>query len=398
MIGILFNIASVNKNKITNKNVKKLKYFNFIFITFLGLNSFSFINAFLNKNALPNEIISFAIIFYLLLLFALTSASAFFYNNKEKNYFYLIASSFILYVFINGFLFYIGIDTPSKNYLKFYFNLIAIKCSMLGLMGINSNRILFPIATNINAFGTIAGFVIFLGWFLLRNNRILSVFSFVGLVGIISGVYCNLYADSRAALIFAIITISLYEILPANLRFISKYLPILILIIPLLFVIISPYTNQLSILNDLSRNETDAMDLGGRFFIWKTAISELSNFRINHLFGFGWYGQSGLGLFNGYRKVSNGFLNPEKISMHNFALQHIIDTGYLGIIIFLILLYLLYQYYLSENNKTNLMVIFSVNYLVLTSATEINLNVYSISFFFFLLLVISNIFSHKIYK
>lgn len=253
---------------------------------------------------------------------------------------------------------------------------------MGALLGI-TQRIYFPFTQGINSFGSVVGLSIVSTVACISfavNHRkllvLLLLFSIFAIIGV----------DSRGPLFYSIAAFPIGYLAFNSFRLFA-YLSILLL--SMLFLVIL----NANLFIEYAKEVIDI--LSGRPLIWFAAINNLSEFNFNHFVGFGMYGQviSEIGydyavLFAGYDTDA-----PEKMSLHNFALQSIFDIGIVGYLVIMVISFQsLYRFSKCKCNSCKIYS-FVIVYLLLCGLTEPVPTVYSLSTFLVFLVAVS--FSHN---
>jgi len=340
-----------------------------LFIIYAGVESVAFIRAVLSNSFSTSAIMGSWLIWFSFALFGLLAFSNVNNVNVLQRFREAIYYSLILYVSLNAILNILGYKTPQVLYTSLFPSV------MLKSIGIIANRVLFPTASGINTFGIIAGAAIVASsvLFFSSPNKIDRI---LGLLGIGLGVYGILLSDSRGAFLFALLTVLLsfptFRIFTPFLRWLAVLIPLLpyTLIFALRFV-----PQSLSeILNRSSSSQGVESNLSGRFVIWDAVLDNFNNFRFTHLFGFGYRGQVVSGISREYSHLFVSYLDAEMAGAHNFLLQTLLDTGYIGALIAICLitalLFVLGAHLKNNQDHTVKILFFLLVYLVFAGVTE----------------------------
>jgi len=228
-------------------------------------------------------------------------------------------------------------------YLSNFGDTIPGSALMLGLLGVQHERVQFPIAAGLNNYAILcgAGFVYSIA-FLKQHDFIFSrlYFLIVAIVAMIS----ILLVDSRGALFFAFITA--FSIIAFSAT-VWKRVYLVVVVVPLIPVLMyyalsSILSTGSPVATDLFVRSTYLADPGsGREIVWFAALDHLIDFNFSHLFGYGLYGQATSGIANFYDELFPLSDSPALITLHNFSLQMIFDVGYVGLGITLLYIFLL---------------------------------------------------------
>jgi O-antigen ligase len=203
---------------------------------------------------------------------------------------------------------------------------------LLSWVGVSATRTQFPLGTGINAFGVIAAIALtgaVTVWWLERGPiRWLAAACAVG------ALYCEAYSDTRGALFAAIGVLALLALF-------KRIKPIrwLVIVVPLSPFVVTWVIGQLSntgLSGALSRNGNDFSTGTNRFAIWDGALKVLHHFDLQQLIGWGTAGQVKSGAALHYYWLFRNLPNPLQPT-HNFMIQTVLDTGYLGLAITVVL-------------------------------------------------------------
>lgn len=231
----------------------------------------------------------------------------------------------LIYMLANILLLRFGVQPKVVLYQR------AFRAVILSFLGIEGHRTFFPMAEGINAYGMFAGAALVMsGVFIqngLKSKKKLNVIFIVALIGFFISLYTILLTDSRGAILCSVLVLFFVWPLKRFLRLIML-IPILTLVLPFILAGRSIYLGNL--VASLSRVDTDIFS--NRTTIWQSAIYKLSNFEAEHLIGYGLYGQNKSGVISDYREIFKAYEKKDVIGLHNFWLQTIIDTGYLGLV------------------------------------------------------------------
>ncbi len=350
--------------------IKLLKVNNVLFILVMLL-----IISTLRSNRASGIELSF--IYYVLVIFLFgLSYSAINYiavnRNMSLSYLilYIVVFPFALFCFLNWVLLILGLDFNIKAYLSDELPEAVILSKIFGFRAL---RTVFPLANGINSYATYMGgvFVLSLGLFFFSDKKktlkaIICILMFVTL----------LYTDSRGALIYPILILLFLIFLKRNVKYLNwlRFLVILVVIGPLVYIYILPWLGSLSGLNILSRSEGDWASGNTRFMIWAYSFKEFLSFKLIHLVGFGEYGHYGSGVSSQWAASSSRYVNAEiALSPHNTMLSILFDYGYLGLLVYISLLWQSFNrlaFIFRYDNDTPLILLGFLIYNVIAGITE----------------------------
>ena len=345
-VTLLFNISFVRKNNLKIKLDKKVLLLLGLFVAFWIQGSI--------RSAL--HFMSFDIFYFIENLFAFLTlgffvAFAFFANPKPEHQTQLrkgLIYAFGLYITLNLVFYLLGIDSHDLIYLARY------PTQMLDLLGIESYRVLFPMADGINSFGLLAGATL-VGHFQLLKSQSGKLEKIIVFIVLLVCFLVILLTDSRGAFLFSILSIVLIT-LPRKVFTFVRWSPFLISALPVVVIIFAP--NLLSAtpswLNRPKSEWTDTQGarserscpesimitsgvLSNRPIIWEIVLDELKNFNLIHIVGYGLRGQVVSNISESYACLFASYSYNLLASSHNIWLQLILDIGYIGLIITLLL-------------------------------------------------------------
>ncbi len=275
-----------------------------------------------------------------------------------------VVYSFVLYVVLNFVFHWIGISTNDEIYLTRY------PAQMLGLLGIKTYRVLFPMADGNNSFGILAGASL-VGVIQLLRSRSGNIERIIYILVSLVCLSVIFMTDSRGALIFSVISIFLLFI-PKNAFRYLRWSPIFISLIPLMAFTFVPniLSNSTTWLNRPSGENIPVQgirqdpscqqslnnnggSLSNRPIIWQIILNHLKDFKPSHIFGYGYRGHVVSSISDQYDCLFASYAKSNLASSHNIWLQLILDIGYFGllitVILFVLLTLILTQSWISNN-------------------------------------------------
>ncbi|MBD2664826.1 hypothetical protein B6N60_04098 [Richelia sinica FACHB-800] len=264
--------------------------------------------------------------------------AAFLYNQNKYSSHKLVMAicySIPVYVVANVLLSVAGINPSPEKIAGLYGTATTQSSYFLTILGLQSHRVLFPLASGINSFGVAAGASLLLGIAMFLEEKKYIFKKIIALFITLFGLYASLMCDSRGPLFMSFLSLLFMKIAISKTR---GLVPYLIVLTPLFLILFSLFiaTVDIPFVEVLSRNPSSQV-LTGREVIWNSAIQELSHFSLNHLLGFGIYGQAASSVSANYSDIfeKRYAINPELASLHNAQLQYIIDIGYIGLFSFI---------------------------------------------------------------
>jgi O-antigen ligase len=207
---------------------------------------------------------------------------------------------------------------------------------LLGLFGIHTHRVLFPLANGVVNFGDTIGAS--LAASALLSIKLTGRLRHVAIALLIVSIYGLLTTDARAALLCALgaVIVALLVGERRALASVAFLVPATTAIMSLALGLVA----QTSLVETFSRKGNDLVTATDRTVIWHAVLSFLSHFNVAQIFGYGTNGQISSGANAGYEYLFYGTPNPSVYSTHNFMLQTVLDIGYMGLLVFVVLLFL----------------------------------------------------------
>jgi hypothetical protein len=206
------------------------------------------------------------------------------------------------------------------------------------IFGFTEQRVVCPFSPNPGSFATEAGMLSVLGICLVHHGTrrciVIGTTALVlGLAGVVAG-------DSRTPLLAVVAALGFLLLPNRSRRRPALILGLLLPVFPLLMATVDwsaalrllPF----DVLNFSRRADiNEILTLNNRTWIWTYLFDEIRDPKFVHFVGYGAFGHVASGLAFAY-----GYMWPhaELISLHNAALQHLVDIGYLGLAVFVVLM------------------------------------------------------------
>jgi O-antigen ligase len=207
---------------------------------------------------------------------------------------------------------------------------------LLGLFGIHSTRVLFPFADGVNNFGDIAGVALVTSTILaLRTTGPARRYPIVLLLAALYGLFAT---DARGALLSSLGATALILVLGRRrvVAGIAIFVPFTTAIVRFVLGIVA----STSLVGTFSREGDNLLTASNRTVIWNAVDNFLTSSSPSQLYGYGANGQISSGASLGYEHLFAAAAHPSQYTAHNFMLQTVLDTGYIGLLVFVLLLYL----------------------------------------------------------
>jgi hypothetical protein len=202
--------------------------------------------------------------------------------------------------------------------------------TMLGLVGIHTTRVLFPLSQGVNAFGGIAGLALAIS---LVGLRLLTgpARKLAGLSSMVT-LYALLAVDSRDGLFFALAAAALVLMATRISTRGAGFAPLFLPVAPSAVLGGLGLVSSLGLAAGLSRSGGDNVATAtGRSAIWQVVLDFLTQHpALKQLVGYGAYGHVTSEVSYSYAYVYQGYVDPQNNPAQNFLLQTVLDTGYVG--------------------------------------------------------------------
>lgn len=206
---------------------------------------------------------------------------------------------------------------------------------LLSFVGVHSTRVLFPFANGVTNFGDIAG--VALATSAVSVVRVAGRKRMIAFLLLLSSTYALLATDSRGALLYAIAAVILALLFGQR-----RGLAYIAFLVPATTVIVSGVlglVSHTSLVGTFSRNGENLVTATNRTTIWHAVFSFLAHPGIAQIYGYGANGQITSGADLGYAYLFVGASHPDLYTAHNFMLQTLLDIGYVGLCIFVLLMF-----------------------------------------------------------
>lgn len=238
------------------------------------------------------------------------------------------ASGFVLYAVLNAALLVFdllaGYDVASAD---------GGQNLTLAMLGFDTVRAKFPMAYGINAYGNVVGVALIFSLYLCVSARG-PLWRSIHLAGLLVCVTSLLLVESRGAL-GALFIASLWITFMAAKA--DRFAILAAPFSPLLLYGLVGLLGAIPFLGALVRGG-DSSSFGSvvtdRDIIWLVAANDLLHFKWGDIFGSGLYGNVANGMFSQYEFLFSS--RNTFHTLHNFGLQTVVDIGYIGFVISLV--------------------------------------------------------------
>lgn len=201
-----------------------------------------------------------------------------------------------------------------------------VPAQVLGLLGINTTRVLFPLSGGFNAFGAVAAAGLAASVVLWRQGslhwRLAIPTSAVCLYGLLA-------TDSRGPLLVASGVVLAFLLAP-RIRA-AGGIAAVIIASPIIVVTGLGLLANSELVGALSRSGNDLVTAGGRVQIWTTVLEMLRHPTVDQVIGYGANGHITSGASLRYAYLFAGTPEPALYTTHSLVLQTILDVGYIGL-------------------------------------------------------------------
>lgn len=235
-----------------------------------------------------------------------------------------ILAGLLAYLLANVVLHAIGIEHSETLYRR------AFPASMLGLLGLRTSAVLFPMAGGINAFGTVAGAAAAMSGVVLARRHTDRQVLVLSAAGVMIGILVLILTDARASLMWGLASVlAVTWAWPRRTGRLQVLMLLPFLAPPLLVGVFRAvpatwWEDGWAALRPL-------LSISNRDVIWGAALNELRAFRPVHLVGFGAFGQLASGLSSTYAGLFSSYVHAGIAGAHNAVLQQVLEAGYLGL-------------------------------------------------------------------
>lgn len=202
---------------------------------------------------------------------------------------------------------------------------------LLHLIGIDLERTQVPTSRSINNFAVVACAGLATCIVVLRTRltpQALGLGLFLGCAA------ASLVSDARLPLLIGLGT----GVVMSMMRWSHAGRWLLVGALTLPFVILPAARLASGVLGSVSRSSTDVVTLNNRSLIWSRTTSEVLSPSVDHLLGYGAGGQRTSGVSATYAYFFRDAPDPLGTHAHSFVLQTILEIGYLGLAVVLLLL------------------------------------------------------------
>jgi hypothetical protein len=254
----------------------------------------------------------------------------------------MLGYSFATYSILNLLLVFLGVrnGVADRQYLK-----TAGDGLLFGLFGLRVARLPLPIGGAINGAGLPVAVGVAFGIVLAVYARKRAVRHFAAVIG--SGsLLCVMLTDSRGGMFAAVIAAVIVIALPRRLLEGTRWLALAAPVFPLVLTAVTIALGGSAWLVSISRSaDANTGALSGRPLIWAMVASSFAHFETIHLVGYGALGQIASRVGDKYASVfERDYESANTNGAHNVVLQAMLDVGYLGAAIQLLLLFALLKY------------------------------------------------------
>lgn len=354
-----------------------------LLLLFLGLSGIAYIRSYFANAIELSWAMYWIITWSLIFIMAIAWSSDNHGDLPNLKILFYLCQSYNIYLVINVVLFLFGFQTE-RGYGEGGLGISSHPSVMLGYLGIEWSRVAFPFSMGINSIGGVAGLAVVFNLVLLRTkkpkmSRTASLFLAMIAISII------IMVDTRGPLLYASVAAFPFLLAPRLAIKAAPYLAIGILFMPLLLYFLLVEYAPSYLFENISRGLTP---LSGRELIWLGAIDFMRQQPMGIISGYGLFGQVITGITEYYDILFVGEIQVGETirsSLHNFALQTIIDTGIIGLLTITMLILSCLRWIkrshrrrLTNKDEEPMHYVMSalILYLLLYGSTELSLNIY----------------------
>ena len=205
---------------------------------------------------------------------------------------------------------------------------------MIGsLFGIHMNRVIFPLAGGgLNTYGDVCGVLL-----LFAIGASIYKFRLINIVIVAIAIASLILVDDRSFLFNAVAaSFGVYYVSKTKFLKYSTWAPLLIIILPFFLLNFLPVLYD-SVSNLMLRKD-ESSDSLIRVFIWGKCATFLSDFNPMQLIGYGEFGHYASGASKNWSYYFKDWKAPDFVSPHNSLFSTIFDYGYLGLILYILVI------------------------------------------------------------
>jgi O-antigen ligase len=287
----------------------------------------------------------------------------------------IFMSSMGLYLFVNLSLYLLGVASPFSIHLENGHALLS------GMLGLNTVRTALPLSYDTGSGGAVAGLAMLgaIAGMLFSNARKQKIL-FFGLL--LLSLWAIFLTDSRGALFFGVGAILV--VLLAPLFVMPRVARLTLFLAPLLVMLLVVLPNYLPefLTGESAITRGESTIVSGRDLIWNVVLDKLAAFEPIHLIGYGLNGHLSSGVSEGYAEMftdSADLSEAMLIPVHNNIFQLVLDLGYMGMLVYLLIFYILFKVHINRGISAggkffgNVMILSGLLYLMLIGLTSVTL-------------------------
>ncbi len=401
-ITVLFGlilISFTNWKKIELYSFQKQTILSKLFIIFLILLFISYLRSNIDSSSVTYSY--YKIIIIIIMIFATLSVIFELVKQDDKKnvddeklffFFITIPITFIVSNYIFELL-SIDIFDYKKNYPQ-----IGFSEMLRSLFGLEIQRLPLPLTSGVNNYGSFLGASAIISVTFYSTTKI-KKFKKYSLIFFILSIFGLLILDMRSSLLAIIFIVICNRFLKDlnHLKITGLFISF-ISFLPILLVLTSFLVTNSQYLDFLSRNSEDLATGNNRNILWALSLNELISFKMNHLIGFGEFGQVGSKVSSLWAKDFSIFSNSEYVSTHNILLQLILDIGYIGLFVYYTLIIVasrtIRKMYITTKNRNLLVLQNFIFYFAFVGGTE-SLNYHNATFWMFIFTFVIIIYLNK---
>jgi hypothetical protein len=215
----------------------------------------------------------------------------------------------------------------------------GMQARVLALFGVEVDRAAFPFGSGLNGFGAFAG-AVFVATFVFLTRSATSTGPRVRhLILLTVSAYVMLAVDSRATVLLAPVCGLFGAVAPTGILKRIRWLAVVVPALPAAVATGAALAAGADLGIQVARSADDLISAGKRLFVWSSIAEEYAASNPIHIVGFGFYGQTASGIVDRYQSIVGVGYVEERLTAHNGTLQYLLDTGYVGVALFLVILW-----------------------------------------------------------
>jgi hypothetical protein len=279
------------------------------------------------------------------------------------------------------------------------------------IIGISTKKIKFSLYDHVhpNSIGVMGAYLVVLctGFVMnikskeFKENGLFKIYIFLGIIILSIG-------DSRGTFFSTFLCIIiLFFIIKAKSYGLLKLSVLVLPLSHIIFILILQNVADTEVMSSISRNSSELATGNSRKFIYNAANDVLMDVKPIHFIGYGEYGVYAAGITEKYVHKFGELTQRKQLMVsvaHNSALQAILDVGYLGLLIYILLLIIIFhqsEKLIETGHKHFVVIPYFIVFYLITGISESNFGKYwnsSFILFVYLTLVVVLAYNYQCYQ